>query len=188
MIDETKLILDTVDDLLANVESEEMTTEHAGQEIANKSEELLRHPTVLNLILNPTKLDSMFERLFASGDAATRQIISNSIERGIKSGLESLRGSRMIYPEAVRCMLNYIKFFDLRRDESIVFDQKGEAIFLFCDTMLGLPFEGYNGEFPCNALTFHWPLSLTLVSPHVPAQHYTTLRSTCTHESCSLAC
>ena len=50
----------------------------------------------------------------------------------------------MIYPEAVRCLLNYIKFFDIKRDESVVFDQRGEAIFLFCDTMLGIPFEGYN--------------------------------------------
>ena len=146
-IDETTSILDAVDNLLDNIESGEMTREHTGQEIANKSEELLRHPTVLNLIQSPTKLELMFERMFASGDATTRQIISSSIERGIKCGLESLRGSRMIYPEAVVCMLNYIKFFDLRRDESIVFDQRGEVMILFCDTMLGLPFEGYNGKF-----------------------------------------
>ena len=159
MIDETKSILDAVDNLLENIESDEMTSEQAG-EIASKSEELLRHPAVLNLILSPTKLDSMFERMFSASDTITRQTISNSIERGIKFGLESLRGSRMIYPEAVRCMLNYIKFFDLRRDESIVFDPRGEAIFLFCDTMLGLPFEGYNGEFQLgyqifNRLSFH---------------------------------
>lgn len=146
MIDETESILDSVDNLLDDIESDKMTSEQAG-EIASKSEELLRYPTILNLILNPTKLDSMFERIFAASDATTRQTIANSFERGIKHGLESLRGSRMIYPEALRCMLNYIKFFDLRRDESIVFDPRGEAIFLFCDTMLGLPFEGYNGRF-----------------------------------------
>ncbi len=146
MIDETKSILDTVDNLLENIKTDEMTSDQA-EEIASKLEELLRHPTVLNLILSPTKLDSMFERMFAASDPVARQTISISIERGIKFGLESLRGSRMIYPEAVRCLLNYIKFFDLRRDESIVFDPRGEAISLFCDTMLGLPFEGYNGEF-----------------------------------------
>ena len=52
----------------------------------------------------------------------------------------------MIYPEAVRCLLSYIKFFDMRRDDSVVFDMRGEVIFLFCDTILGVPFEGYNGE------------------------------------------
>ena len=44
------------------------------------------------------------------------------------------------------CLLSYIKFFDIRRDEEITFDTRGEAISLFCDTILSLPFEGYNGD------------------------------------------
>mmetsp|Transcript_16532 Transcript_16532/g.34920 ORF Transcript_16532/g.34920 Transcript_16532/m.34920 type:complete len:1375 (-) Transcript_16532:78-4202(-) len=140
--DDTKSIVDAVDSLLVEMESNENSQQHAGQEIAKKSEELLQHPSVLNLILNPLKLETMFERILRAGDIATRQTIANAIERGLKLGLESLRGSRMIYPEAVRCLLSYIKFFSIR-DEKIVFDKRGEAIFLFCDTILGIPFEGY---------------------------------------------
>ena len=143
MPEDSKSIVDSVDDLLVAMESDEGAQEHAGQEIANKSEELLRHPPILNLILNPLKLETMFERILVAGNVAQRQVIATSIERGIKLGLESLRGSRMIYPEAVRCLLSYIKFFDIRRDKDIKFDVRGEAIFLFCDTILGIPFEGY---------------------------------------------
>ena len=31
----------------------------------------------------------------------------------------------------------------MRRDNDIQFDVRGEAIFLFCDTILSIPFEGY---------------------------------------------
>jgi len=143
MTEGTTSIVDAVENLLEEMESDEVCSKHVGQEIANKSEELLRHPPVLNLILNPMKVETMFERILCAGDVATRQIIANSIERGIKHGLQTLHGSRMIYPEAVRCLLSYIKFFDIRRDEDVVFDRRGEAIFLFCDTILGVPFEGY---------------------------------------------
>mmetsp|Transcript_4030 Transcript_4030/g.9096 ORF Transcript_4030/g.9096 Transcript_4030/m.9096 type:complete len:1153 (-) Transcript_4030:125-3583(-) len=143
MPEETESIVDAVDNLLDEMGSDDVSQKHAGQEIAKKSEELLRHPPVLNLILNPMKLETMFDRILCDSDVATRQTIANAIERGIKLGLESLRGSRMIYPEAVRCLLSYITFFEIRRDDEIVFDVRGEAIFLFCDTLLGIPFEGY---------------------------------------------
>ncbi|KAL7546171.1 hypothetical protein ACHAWF_009514, partial [Thalassiosira exigua] len=143
MPEDTSSIVDSVDALLGEMESDGICKSDASREIAKKSEELLRHPSVMNLILNPRKLEAMFERILCSGDLASRQTIANSIERGIKLGLESLRGSRMMYPEAVRCLLSYIKFFDIRRDDEIVFDVRGEAIFLFCDTMLSIPFEGY---------------------------------------------
>jgi len=143
MPEDTKSFVDAVDGLLEEMESDESSKQHAGHEIAKRSQELLQHPPVLNLILNPVKLEAIFERILCAGDVATRQTIANAIERGLKLGLESLRGSRMIYPEAVRCLLSYIKFFSIRRDEEIVFDVRGEAIFLFCDTILGIPFEGY---------------------------------------------
>ena len=103
----------------------------------------------MNLILNPMKLETMFERLLCAGDVTSRQTIASSIERGIKLGLESLCESRMMYPEAVRCLLSYIKFFD----KEIVFNMRGEAIFLICETILGITFEGYRGEI----IIFHLP-------------------------------
>lgn len=146
MTDSRKSLVDDLNELLNDMEFNDTMKKHAGQEIAQKLEELLRYPSLLNFVLNPAKVENMFERCLCSNDVETKQIMANSIERGMKVGLDSLRGSRMIYPEAVRCLLSYIKFFDMRRDDSVVFDMRGEVIFLFCDTILGVPFEGYNGE------------------------------------------
>jgi hypothetical protein len=148
MPEKRRSLVDEVNKLLDDIDFDNTRKKHASQEIALKLEELLRYPSLLNFILNPMKLDKMFERciLCAANDIETKQIMANSIERGMKVGLDSLRGSRMMYPEAVNCLLSYIKFFDIRRDNSVVFDVRGEAIFLFCDTILGVPFEGYNGE------------------------------------------
>lgn len=155
MLEDTKSIIDAVNDLLEEMETIEASMKHAGDEIAKKLFTLLSHTPVLNLILNPMQLETMFERILCAGDVATRQTIANSIESGLKLGLESLRGSRMIYPEAVRCLLSYIMFFDIRRDEEITFDERGEAIVLFCDTILDIPFEGYRGESFCSIFFLH---------------------------------
>ena len=95
-----------------------------------------------SLFLNPADLDEMFERI-KRGDLEIRKAIATYIERGLKFGLESLgNNSRLMYPEAVRCLLLYIIFFDIRHDD-VPFDIRGDSIMLFCDTLLGLPFEGY---------------------------------------------
>ena len=143
--EDPKTIVDTVDDLFLKMDSDSDQEKKPEQEIASKVEELLS-PTILNLILDPKKLDKVFEHILVCGDVTQRQVIANSIERGMKLGLSSLQKSRLIYPEAVRCLLSYIKFFDIRRDKSIVFDVRGETILLFCDTILNVPFEGYRGE------------------------------------------
>lgn len=84
----------------------------------------------------------MFERI-KKGDLEVKKVIALAIERGLKFGLESLRdNSRLMYPEAVRCLLLYIIFFDIRHDH-VPFDIRGDCIMTFCDTILGLPFEGY---------------------------------------------
>ena len=81
---DSKSVVDVVDSLLEELESNEAISKAvAGQQIAKKSEELLRHPSVLNMILNPMQLETMFERMLVAGDLATRQIIANSIERGL---------------------------------------------------------------------------------------------------------
>lgn len=143
MPEDTESMVDAVDGLLEEMESNENGIQHVAEEIAKKSEELLAAPPVVNMILYPAKLETMVERILSAGDVATKQTIADAIEQGLKQGLRSLHGSRMIYPEAVRCLLHYIKFFSIHCDEELAFDVRGEAIFLFCDTILGLPYEGY---------------------------------------------
>ena len=137
-------LVDDANELLDQMEFSDKRTENTGQQIAQKFEDLLRYPSLMNFILDPLKLEQIFERFLYASDVATKQIMAISIERGMKVGLNSLRGSRRIYPEAVRCLLNFVNFFDIRRDDAIVFDVRGEVISLFCDTVLGVPFEGYN--------------------------------------------
>ena len=139
LVDDANTMLDEIELL-----SDNTTKEHAEQQIAQKFEDLLRYPSLLNFILNPMKLEQLFERFLITSDSKAKQNMANAIERGMRVGLDSLQRSRMIYPEAVRCLLNVIKFFDIRRDESVTFDVRGEAISLFCDTILSVPFEGYN--------------------------------------------
>jgi len=137
-------IVDAVDGMIGELESGRGDQTNLSLEIARKSEELLRYPSYLNsLFVNPKQLDTMFERLLRVCSADAMQELARAFERGLKGGLDSLRDTRLIHPEAVRCLLQYILFFDIRRDESIVFDLHGETISTFCDTILSLPFEGY---------------------------------------------
>lgn len=115
-----------------------------GHEIANKLEELLEYPSLLNVLKNPQQIDALYSRIeIAAADADARQLIIKSIERGMKNGLARLKGSRLIHPESVRCLLSYILFFDISKDEATSFDTKGQIIFAFCETLLSLQFEGY---------------------------------------------
>jgi len=137
-------IVDAVHVMIGELEGGKGDKTNLSQEIARKSEELLRYPSYLNsLFVNPKQLDTMFERLLRVCSADALQELARAFERGLKGGLDSLRDTRLIHPEAVRCLLQYILFFDIRRDESIVFDRHGETISTFCDTILSLPFEGY---------------------------------------------
>lgn len=115
-----------------------------GHEIANKLEELLEYPSLLNVLKNPQQIDALYSRIeIAAADADTRQLIIKSIERGMKNGLARLKGrcvafgtyhhtrltclfSRLIHPESVRCLLSYILFFDISKDEATSFDTKGQ--------------------------------------------------------------
>lgn len=137
------VIVDQVESLLDEMDSDSANKISAGRDIAKRTEELLKYPALLNsLFLNPADLDEMFERI-KRGDVEIKKTIALAIERGLRFGLESLgNNSRLIYPEAVRCLLLYIIFFDIRHD-NVPFDVRGDSIMLFCDTLLGLPFEGY---------------------------------------------
>lgn len=64
-----------------------------GQEIANKLEELLGYPSLLNVVNNPQQMDALYSRIqTAAADADTRQLMIKSIERGMKNGLARLKG------------------------------------------------------------------------------------------------
>lgn len=137
-------IVDAVHGMIVELEDGKGDKSNLSQEIARKSEELLRYPSYLNsLFVNPKQLDNMFERLLRVCSADAMQELARAFERGLKGGLDSLRDTRLIHGEAVRCLLQYILFFDIRRDESVVFDLHGETISTFCDTILSVPFEGY---------------------------------------------
>jgi len=139
-------IVDSVENLLQEISSNGANKQYACNEIAKRTEELLKYPSVLNSVfLDPRELEYMFDRLSNVGDGEVKQNIASAIERGLKIGLECLRGddTRLMHPEAVRCLLLYIKFFDVCRDDGIVFDMRGECISLFCDVILSVPFEGH---------------------------------------------
>eukprot|EP00985_Skeletonema_marinoi_P002068 scaffold836_cov135-Skeletonema_marinoi.AAC.7 len=143
-IEDPTSIVDAVHGMIEDLEGGKGNETNLSQEIARKSEELLRYPSYLNsLFVDPKQLDTLFERLLHACSADVMQELARAFERGLKGGLDSLRDTRLIHPEAVRCLLQYILFFDIRRDESIVFDLHGETISTFCDTILSLPFEGY---------------------------------------------
>ena len=94
MQEDPKTIVVTIDNLLLKMDSDP-NQDKIEQEIGSKVEELLM-PPILNLILNPKKLDKMFEHILVCGDVTQRQVIANSIERGMKLGLSSLQKSRLI--------------------------------------------------------------------------------------------
>lgn len=127
---------------------EDEATGEAGLELANRTEELLKTPAVLNgLFLDPTELEDLFEQLLSADSTQFRQTIASSIERGMRQGLETLRtdDTRLLYPEQVRFLLLYIQcpLFTTWKDSDIIFDRRGDLILLLCENILGLSYEGY---------------------------------------------
>mmetsp|Transcript_8087 Transcript_8087/g.11776 ORF Transcript_8087/g.11776 Transcript_8087/m.11776 type:complete len:1158 (-) Transcript_8087:98-3571(-) len=155
-IDESQNMAQTVEDLIEHVIREEKHIEDlgmndsnmcpSGQELANRTEELLMYPAVINSVfLNSSELNDIHQKMVSVTNLKVRKAIATAVERGMKMGLEQMRPSsaRMIYPEAVRCLLLYIQFFDRDDNDSLVFDGSGDLIKALCDTILNLPFEGY---------------------------------------------
>ena len=121
--------------------------EGVGEEVARRIEELLQNPSVMNSVFfDPAELDKMVTQLATVATPSDQQTIATAIERGIAKGLESIAPdcARMMYPEAVRCLLLYIRFFDRQLEvENISFDLHGNVISSLMETILELPFEGY---------------------------------------------
>jgi len=132
------LLPDNLDELLEQ--------EGSAAEIAKRTEELLQNPAVLNsLFFDPSELYHMYPKLAFTGTAVEQQTIAKAIEKGITKGLKVIEPdrARLIYPESVRCLLLYLKFFDRPSESEIVFDTGGLVITSLCEAILGLPFEGY---------------------------------------------
>ena len=146
---DTRAMADNLEELLNAISQGEHSQkgELATQEIANRTEELLQNPAVVNsLFFAPMELNQMYTKLLTAGDGKTQQVIASAIERGIGKGIDAIapESARMMYPEAVRCLLIYIQFLDRSSDKGQVdFDVRGRLASRLMDAILGLPFEGY---------------------------------------------
>ena len=158
--DNARLIQHSVEDLVSAVGQQQIKqqqpatialSEKAVRELADRAEELLQSPCVLNgLFLDPRDLDHLYRKVLgADTDRAARQVIANSIERGMYQGLQSLETesghASLRFPESVRFLLLYLQcplFSDLY-DENVAFDRRGDLILLLCESFLGLSYEGY---------------------------------------------
>ncbi|GAX11174.1 ubiquitin-protein ligase E3 A [Fistulifera solaris] len=116
------------------------------RELINRTEQLLKYPSVLNgLFLDPSELDHLFLELTKLNNKELQKSLADVAEKSIQQGLQSLSKSqaRMIYPESVRCLLHYIRFFDLNSRHGVDFDPRGSCVMALCETLLGLPYEGF---------------------------------------------
>lgn len=132
------------------LEQEVSKQESAAAELSNQTEELFRCPAVMNSVfLDPKEIDDLYDKLIlAAGEQKHRQLVVSAMEKGMMKGLESIKSARLMYPESVRCLLLYLQCPLFRTNTSgkaqdIQFDVRGETIMLLCETILGLPFEGY---------------------------------------------
>mmetsp|Transcript_10135 Transcript_10135/g.14873 ORF Transcript_10135/g.14873 Transcript_10135/m.14873 type:complete len:1244 (-) Transcript_10135:1334-5065(-) len=131
-----------LEDLLEELSSEDKTG--IATKLSQQIADLLKSPTLLNCVfLAPDKLHQVYTRLISIEDSKIQQTIFQSMEKGIIFGCEKLRSARMLYPEAVGCLLSYIQFISPPPSEEIAFDLAGNASAALCEAILGLPFEGY---------------------------------------------
>lgn len=144
----TKLGLEgLLDGIFAEKETVKQAT--AIQDLTNQTEELFRCPAVMNsFFLDPKEIDDMYFKLIdaTTSDQAYQQKVVSAIERGMTKGLEFLREARLMYPEAVRCLLLYLQCPLFRKNDNpptFDFDGPGDLILLLCESILGLPFEGF---------------------------------------------
>jgi alpha-tubulin suppressor-like RCC1 family protein len=156
------------------------------EDLARATENLFRSPEVMNsLFVDPTEIDHVYEILInESPTKEIKQRIASSIERGMRMGLKSMVDSRLIYFESVRFLLLYLqcplwrdaepKKTDENKDESkIRFDVRGDLLFLLCETILGLPFEGYKAFLAWSAAVYGKELFVPLlVKPLVQQLNY----------------
>ena len=124
--------------------------------------DFFRYPSVMNMMsLDRHDIDQMYEANLLDFKALwkyNRQTeipaLVSIMERGMVQGLQSLSlgHARRTYPETVRCLLMYLQCPLFREHGggskeqpfNIKFDVQGYTIYLLCETILDLPYEGYN--------------------------------------------
>lgn len=139
----------TLEELVGRVADEMEEDEKvspSSQELLSRTEQLLKYPSVLNgFFLDPSELDHLYRELTMLDNKELQKSLADVAEKSIQHGLQSLQKSqaRMIYPESVRCLLHYIRFFDLNNRHGIDFDPLGSCVMALCEALLGLPYEGF---------------------------------------------
>ncbi len=131
---------------------------------------LFRSPSVMSsLFVDPEEIDHMYQTLInKSHDKEMKQQIATSIERGMLMGLQSMVDSRLIYLESVRFLLLYLQCplwlcEDDENEDKVNFDVRGDLLFLLCETILGLPFEGYKAFLAWTATVYGKKLFVPLL-------------------------
>mmetsp|Transcript_470 Transcript_470/g.1072 ORF Transcript_470/g.1072 Transcript_470/m.1072 type:complete len:1462 (+) Transcript_470:89-4474(+) len=140
----------------------------ARAKLVTGTEELFKSPAVWNsLFYNPDDCRDLYASLLntdesdnpPSGTSSLKQDIATAIEHSMLAGLELLRSDnvRMIYPESVRVLWFYLQnpLFSNWRESNVKFDYRGDLILTLCDTMLGLPFEGYKALMAWTTLQYN---------------------------------
>jgi len=108
-----------------------------------------------------------------------------AIEKGMLMGLKSMVEARFMHFESVRFLLLYLQCplwrgedqqegdADNDSDPAIRFDVRGDLLFLLCETILGLPFEGYKAFLAWSATVYGEELfAPLLVKPLVHQLNY----------------
>jgi ubiquitin-protein ligase E3 A len=138
------------------------------EDLAGRTEELFRSPAVMNtLFMNPKEIDDMYQTLiYKCPNIYVKQRIVAAIEKGMLLGLGSMVEARLMHFESVRFLLLYLQcplWRDQEKEEgnekevadggndskpndsnsAVPFDVRGNLLFLLCETIIGLPFEGY---------------------------------------------
>lgn len=148
-------LAECVEDLIRSIPSDKVLIDNDEYrfdpdlvKISNQAEELFRTPSVLNsLFMDPAELDDLFTKLLNIQPSVRRQTIVSAIERGMRTGLDTfcIDDSRLMWPEQVRFLWLYIQcpmFVDWKQEGS-VFDRRGDLILSLCESILGVPYEGY---------------------------------------------
>jgi ubiquitin-protein ligase E3 A len=134
-----------------DVDNDIVTTD---DELARRVGDLFRSVAVMNsLFMDPKEIERLYLKLLRAGhNHDVQQGIVSSMEKGMVQALESLTGARLMYPEAIRILLLFLQCPLLREAEAIgnerptkriQFDVRGNLVYTLCETILGMPFEGY---------------------------------------------
>jgi hypothetical protein len=125
------------------------------EDLCDRVQELFKNASIMNsLFMDPMEIENLYQRLITGGHSHdVRQKIVSAIEAGMIQALESMKkDARLMYPESVRFLLLFLAcplFRESKTDSTkdnpdrLQFDEEGKMLLLLCETVLGLPFEGY---------------------------------------------